>query len=45
MTKVELIPKGISDGDTIGGPFAMAPLVAQVLSNDPCDFDTLDKED
>jgi hypothetical protein len=43
MTKVELILQGISDGDTIGGPFAMASLVAKALANDPYDFDALDK--
>lgn len=43
MTKVELILQGISDGDTIGGPFAMASLVSKTLANDPSDFDALDK--
>ena len=43
MTKVELILQGISDGDTIGGPFAMASLVAKALACDPYDFDALDK--
>lgn len=43
MKKVELILQGISDGDTIGGPFAMAYLVAKTLANDPYDFDALDK--
>lgn len=43
MKNVELILQGISDGDTIGGPFAMASLVAKVLANDPHDFDALDK--
>ena len=41
MTHCELILQGISNGDTIGGPFAMASLVAQTLSNDPYDFDAL----
>ena len=43
MKKVEVILQGISNGDTIGGPFAMAALVAKVLANDPYDFDALDK--
>ncbi|MEK9701000.1 MAG: ADP-ribosylglycohydrolase family protein [Deltaproteobacteria bacterium] len=43
MKKVELILQGISDGDAIGGPFAMASLVAKTLANDPYDFDALDK--
>lgn len=43
MTKVELILQGISDGDTIGGPFAMASLVAKALADNPFDFDALDK--
>lgn len=43
MAKVELILQGISDGDTIGGPFAMASLVAKELANDPYDFAALDK--
>ena len=43
MTACELILQGISDGDTIGGPFAMASLVAKTLSNDPFDMDALDQ--
>ena len=43
MTHCELILQGISDGDTIGGPFAMASLVAKTLSNDPFDMDALDQ--
>jgi len=43
MTKVELILQGISDGDTIGGPFAMASLVAKTLASNSCDLDALDK--
>jgi len=43
VTACELILQGISDGDTIGGPFAMASLVAQTLANDPYDFDALDQ--
>ena len=43
MTKIELILHGISEGDTIGGPFAMASLVAKTVANNPYDFDALDK--
>ena len=43
MTHCELILQGISDGDTIGGPFAMASLVAKTLSNDPFNMDALDQ--
>ena len=43
MTHCELILQGISDGDTMGGPVAMASLVASTLSKDPFDFDALDQ--
>ena len=43
MTHCELILQGISDGDMIGGPFAMASLVAKTLSNDPFGMDALDQ--
>ena len=43
MTHCELILQGISDGDTIGGPFAMASLVEKTLSNDPFNMDALDQ--
>lgn len=43
MTHRELILQGISNGDTIGGPFAMASLVAKTLSNDPFNMNALDQ--
>ena len=43
MNKYELILKGISDGDTIGGPYAIASLVVKTLANDPFDLGALDR--
>ena len=43
MKQMKRILKGISIGDTIGGPFAMATIVANVCENDTFDLQALER--
>ena len=43
MNQMTRILKGISNGDTIGGPYAMATIVANVCKHDTFDLQALEK--